>query len=368
MEKHPLKINYILPFLGKTGGVLVVLEYANYLHQRGHDVVIYYPQIPYWTQIPERQSYIVKIAIFFKSIFFPRKSKVPWFKTDASIKRILRISDIFVRNADITIATAWPTAYDVAKLSPTKGEKYYFVQGHELWRKNNKSAKGSYTLPLNIVTVSPWLSRIMRNEYHRIVTAEVYNAIRSDFLLPNRFPARKKNRHTILMMYNSLRCKGAEEGLRALEMIKYEHKSCRILLFGLENKPKISFEADYYRDPDKHLLLRLYCEADIYLFTSHGEGWGMTPLEAMACRCAVVGTKVGSIEVVYNTRNVIIIEPKDYLSAYKGLKTLLLNPSLCKSIAEEGYKSVQNINWNNSVSALEASFYKTLSTSTSASF
>lgn len=36
-------------------------------------------------------------------------------------------------NADYIIATAWPTAYDVAKLSDKKGKKYYFIQDFEVW-------------------------------------------------------------------------------------------------------------------------------------------------------------------------------------------------------------------------------------------
>ena len=45
-----LRIQFVLPFLNLTGGNKCVLEYANRLSARGHDVwLIYdYPDIPFW--------------------------------------------------------------------------------------------------------------------------------------------------------------------------------------------------------------------------------------------------------------------------------------------------------------------------------
>lgn len=38
-----MKINFILPFIGLSGGVKVVFEYANRLAEEGHDVKVIYP-------------------------------------------------------------------------------------------------------------------------------------------------------------------------------------------------------------------------------------------------------------------------------------------------------------------------------------
>ena len=42
-----MKINFIIPFTGSTGGIRVVYEYCNRLKANGHDVLIYSPMKAY---------------------------------------------------------------------------------------------------------------------------------------------------------------------------------------------------------------------------------------------------------------------------------------------------------------------------------
>ena len=160
------------------------------------------------------------------------------------------------------------------------------------------------------------------------------------------------------MLYHEVECKGTSDGIRALSLIKREFPGTRVILFGMYHRPDIGFESEYYEDPPYKQLLGLYQSADIYLFPSHGEGWGMTPMEAMACKCAVVGTCVGSIKEVYNGNNAIIIHPKSPESAYGGIKTLILDLDKRERIAEEGYKCIQKYKWEYMARKLEDTFKK----------
>ena len=49
------------------------------------------------------------------------------------IDRYRPVEDKDVPDADVVIATWWETAEWVAKLSPSKGAKAYFIQGHEVF-------------------------------------------------------------------------------------------------------------------------------------------------------------------------------------------------------------------------------------------
>src|SRR5207237_124704 len=45
--RRAVTITFVLPFLNLTGGVRVVVDFANWLHDRGHAVTIVYPTWPY---------------------------------------------------------------------------------------------------------------------------------------------------------------------------------------------------------------------------------------------------------------------------------------------------------------------------------
>ncbi len=44
-----LKINIIVPFIYRVGGIKLIIEYANRLTLKGHDIAMYYPIYPYNT-------------------------------------------------------------------------------------------------------------------------------------------------------------------------------------------------------------------------------------------------------------------------------------------------------------------------------
>lgn len=42
-----MKINFIVPEITRTGGMNIIFQYANRLLERGHDVELYSPIIPF---------------------------------------------------------------------------------------------------------------------------------------------------------------------------------------------------------------------------------------------------------------------------------------------------------------------------------
>ena len=144
-----MRISFIIPFTHKTGGIAVVLEYYRQLTAMGHEVNVFYPQLPYsvyLNSVPLRE----KISLL-KQLLRPKRA-IPHFTENIPVKPVIKINNLFIPNADAIIATAWPTAYDAAKLSPKKGRKFYFVQGYEIWHGHVSEVDNSYRLPL-IITV-----------------------------------------------------------------------------------------------------------------------------------------------------------------------------------------------------------------------
>jgi glycosyltransferase involved in cell wall biosynthesis len=350
--KKELRISFVIPFTGMTGGIAVVLEYCRQLKALGHKVNIYYPLLPYriyhsscqrWKRFPSRVKMFLYNIIKFKR-------GLTLFSENIPIKPVVAINNIFIPSADAVIATAWPTAYDVASLSMDKGHKYYFVQDYEIWHGCVDTVDNSYLLPINIITIAPWLTELMKEKIGCDNLAEIHNGIRLDKFYP---PAAKDFDHvSILMMAHDMELKGTADGIDALTIVKKSYPQVKIKMFGMCGKPDAPFDFEYHQDPSYEKLLSLYQNATIFLSPSHKEGWGLPPMEAMACKCAVVATNTGCIPILYNGQNLIIVEAGNPLSLTDGIVKLIKDKALIEKTAEEGLKRIREQGWDKSVQKL----------------
>jgi glycosyltransferase involved in cell wall biosynthesis len=340
-----LRISFIIPFTGIPGGIAVVLEYYRQLTALGHDVNIYYPLLPYkiyhsscprWKRFPSIMKKFLSNTIKSKRYLTLFSEKIP-------IIPVININNFTIPNADAVIATAWPTAYDVACLSPEKGEKFYFVQGYEIWGGCTGKVDDSYRLPLNIIAISPWLADLMKSKFNRNDVTEIHNGIRLDKFYPpdTKFyePA------SVLIVASGLELKGTHDAIEALIIVKKSYPQLKITMFGQCDSPTAPFDFEFYRDPPYDRLLSLYQNATIFIFPSHSDGWGLTPIEAMACKCAVVATDVGCIPVINNGKNLVLAEIKNPPSIAECVLKLLSDTKLTEEIASQGWASVQGLDW-----------------------
>ncbi|HHB52855.1 MAG TPA: glycosyltransferase, partial [Saprospiraceae bacterium] len=88
-------------------------------------------------------------------------------------------------------------------------------------------------------------------------------------------------------------------------------------------------------------------ESDIYIFTSLWEGFGLPPLEAMSCGCAVVASDAKGInEYAINKKNALIYPPTDTAALKASIIELIEDRNLLKSLQQNGIKSAQNFSWD----------------------
>ena len=87
-----------------------------------------------------------------------------------------------------------------------------------------------------------------------------------------------------------------------------------------EKKTQIAYEKIVNELGDKVLFMgyvsggkkkKVFCDADILILPSYGEGMPIVIMEAMASGCAVISTKVGAIPEVINRESGILITPGD---------------------------------------------------------
>jgi glycosyltransferase involved in cell wall biosynthesis len=341
-----MRIHFVVPATGKTGGILVVLEYARELRKRGHVVRVHYPLLPYRIYLPPRRKAWKNLFLYLKLVvrnILKIGDGFEWFPETSDARAVPWVQDAFLGDADVVIATAWPTAYDVAALSPAKGKKFYFIQHYEDWNGHLDRLDASFRLPLSLLTIAPWLTELMRSRFGREVAGELHNGIDLRFFRP---PASKPaGPLSILMMHHVLDVKGTPDGLHVLRRIHALFPEVKIRLFGMYPFEEGDAFMEHFRNPSRADLLGLYQQSHIFLTSSLSEGWHLPSVEAMACGCALVATRVGCVPVLERDGNLLSAEPGDRETLIAHLTSLILDRDLLEETARKGHRTVQAYDW-----------------------
>jgi glycosyltransferase involved in cell wall biosynthesis len=92
-------------------------------------------------------------------------------------------------------------------------------------------------------------------------------------------------------------------------------------------------------------LPNLYRAADVFIYPSLYEGFGMPPIEAMACGCPVISSTRGSLgEVVGDAA--AIVEPEEIVSITNQLIALAADAALRERLRSAGLLQAKQFDWN----------------------
>jgi glycosyltransferase involved in cell wall biosynthesis len=110
--------------------------------------------------------------------------------------------------------------------------------------------------------------------------------------------------------------------------------------------------------PD-HTLAALYRLASVFAFPSLYEGFGLPPLEAMACGTPVVTSRISSLpEVVGDAA--VLVDPYSVDDIASALERVLGDDALRASLVAKGRARVQDFSWARSARAIHAGYMKVL--------
>lgn len=395
-----MKITFILCDTDLGGGNRTVLECANRLHKKEHEVTVVYPLVPL-TIHHETGPKFVK-GQFLGTLRRIKNGKKPkWFNLRTKLERVFTLSSGFGRffqrripNSDVLVATAWETAYSLIGLN-SKGVKAYFVQHYEIWdlwdddgfwieveqhqnngdrlcsgiteivpenpsmRKFKELVDRTYGLPFKKITTSSWLKELIEKKAGEKVVGTVTIGNNFETFYREIHPDRRRDdRKKVLVSYRKKRWKGDGDGLRAVEIIKQKFPSVEILMYGPKKEADIPGWIKYYESPSDEQLRRLYCLSDIFIFPSWVEGWGSPPMEAMACGTACVTTNVGGVpEYTIPGETALVVPPRKPRLLAQAAISLLEDDSGRQQIAEAGHKYIQRFTWDQTVNGLEKILY-----------
>ncbi|MFN7137790.1 MAG: glycosyltransferase family 4 protein [Limisphaerales bacterium] len=91
-------------------------------------------------------------------------------------------------------------------------------------------------------------------------------------------------------------------------------------------------------------LPSLYRAASCFIYPSLFEGFGMPPIEAMACGCPVISSSRGSLEEVVGDA-AIIIDPENVTQMSDQMKSLASDNGLRERLRNKGLEHAQRFTW-----------------------
>lgn len=399
-----MKINIVVPSLARekfSGGALCLLQYANGLAKKGHEVNVVpltASECPEWFAKPwhfnfihTQRNQLLKEAVqacalfplkFIKNIVNGNTIRSTINKTlirttsgsiclalsqyssfgaskGAGIDNLLKI----LPDADVTIATDSETAYAVALVN--KGKGYYFSQHYEpfFWKErvgglaSRRESELSYMLGLRQIVNSPWLGKYLSDHGYSTAYKVCPNAI--DHSIFNGKPNNRKD-------------------LKSISIISYggrdaDWKGFREMCIGMKiaksRNPNINFQWKVYGPallpPDNDIcayedlgflnskqLAEAYRQCDVLLSASWYESFPLFPIEAMACGLATITTQPGTEDYAEDQQTALIVEAQNPESVALAIERYAKDEDFRLKIASNGNKKSREFTWDRSISNL----------------
>jgi glycosyltransferase involved in cell wall biosynthesis len=183
------------------------------------------------------------------------------------------------------------------------------------------------------------------NERCRVLDRAVLEAARQRYRLPEHFVLfvgglePKKNVRNVILAYDRIR-REFPHRLVFVGFRRWKYAGDLELLDRLELRDHVMFTG-FVPDNDVPAIYNL---ADLLLFPSLYEGFGMPVLEAMACGCPVVTTRTGSSPEVAGDA-ALLVDPYDVDAIALAARQVLADERLRKRLVQRGFDRVGRFSW-----------------------
>lgn len=347
-----MRVTFVIPYAGLQGGVRVIAIHAERLKRRGHEVFIVSGPVV----TPLRRK--LKSLLSGRGWPKPEPSHIDGLDVEHRVLETYRsVTDADVPDADVVVATFFPTAPGVLRLSAAKGAKAIFIQNYEVEEGGHIPAlDASWRMPMHKITISKWLVALARDKFGDSIVSHVPNS--AD---PDQFhsPPRKKGKvPTVGLLYHTNPFKGLETSLKALKRVATAVPSLHVVSFGAEFPsfalPLPSY-ATFHHRPAQDALRSLYAQCDVWMCGSNVEGFHLPPLEAMACRCPVVSTRVGGpLDIIDEGLNGHLVAVKDADAlADRVLSVLNLPEEQWQHMSDAAFRTASSFSWEQATELFE---------------
>lgn len=164
--------------------------------------------------------------------------------------------------------------------------------------------------------------------------------IKFPFILSVGTLEKRKNIHIVLQAFYRLKKLGNDHKLVIVGKIGWKYDKIFDTLNELDLKTDVIFTG-YVPDED---LVKLYNAADLFVFPSIYEGFGLPPLEAMACGCPVITSNTSSLPEVVGDAGVMV-DPYDDKALTDEMYSILTNDSFKRELSKKSLARSKLFTW-----------------------
>lgn len=328
------------------------MEYANGLAQRGHTLYLVAPHNSAdLNALPELYD---RITIIESTVSPKKQSFLTNIHLSLSLSRAIPPCDLVISTHTPTTVPSWLAArlwhrtkliwlyMDYKEMFEDRPIELFLLKHAARWHDK-------------ILTISNFCRQ--KNLAMSGVDATVVGLGLSDtdVFRPGPILSRQTNIKTILYLGDDRPRKGLRDFLAACKQIYAQDSDIEIVIVS-----KWKFEVDkqlpisFCLKPTQEELAQLYRKCDVFVFTSWREGFGLPPLEAMACSAPVVLTDSGGVrEYARHQENCLMVPPKNPNSLAMAIQSVLDDPNLTETLRQNGPPTAKLFNWTKAVDRFE---------------
>ncbi len=344
-----MKICFILSSLRLSGGVRVIIQYANRLVDRGHEISFILPKGTLDTDIAAEIDPNIKI--------FQSKSTLVTHMDSIRLGWLTWQMAWAVPRSDIIIATHTPTTAVslIAGKLLKRGKIVWTYFDYQEMFDNRPIEKWLLKHALRWHALTMTISEACVNELHTYSAGNVVNIglgldTQSFFTRSqaDRLHSEPNSKKKIMYVGDSRPRKGLADFLAAMQKVIAIKEN---LEMWIVSKEKLQVDSRvplvfYYRPTDAELA-GLYARCDLFVSSSWYEGFGLPPLEAMACGAPTVITDSRGIrEFAVDGVNCLLVQPKNPDLLAEAILTILSRPELAEKFRKNGPETASSFSWD----------------------
>lgn len=354
-----MKITFIQSSLWLSGGARVHIEFGNRLAARGHETAIVIPK----GAIDPEMAAAVRPGLAIVEAKVPLHRPAERHTTTTERIRLALAMAQAVPRSDVLIATHTPTTL-VSLLAGRiggKGRPVWFYMDYpgmfagrraEGWLLRNALRWHAGAMVISTHSAKE-LQNYVPGDVRFVGLAlndpEVYAAARQE-----RVPRQDADRR-IMYLGDFRPRKGLADFLAAVELVHARRGDVRIVIVlkepGVVATP---VPHEIVLRPDTPALAAAYAGSDLFVSASWHEGFGLPPLEAMACGTPVVLTDSGGVrDFARDGENCLVVPPRQPDLLAEAMLRVLDELELAERFRRAGPPTAAEFTWEKAVDRLE---------------
>lgn len=335
-----MKISFILPGGGRSGGIKSTVKAANGLIQRGHDVRLLVNG--------KRRSLGVVLRHSWLSLRYPDSSN--WLGSFEG--RTLYFSDIReceYSDEEIVIASGSWAGRELSRLEDRNITKVHFIRG--MPNRDVTEMQRFFGEDVPKIAVASYLTDIIRETCGQEVVAVIPNGVHGTEYYPS---VPESQRDGIGTIFGNTYHKDPKSVLNVLQILRKRCPQIPQRVFGTCCRPREIPRRMYCRLPGIEEAREIYSRSIVWILGSCSEGFPVPVLEAMACGCAVVATDCGGPrDIIKDGENGFLVEVGNVGEIVDRVQLLLRDPDLRQRLVRNSKETVKRFTWESSVDKLE---------------